>query len=134
MTLRRYFQQSAILSVTLTLTFRSLSIPESQFSRDASATLSYTTLEMASRVLLSSKKPANGILSATCYPHHFGANADSYTISVIFLCLKILSCLSLAGRCWNFLKQEFTGTGYCIYGSVLTLLSISLKSQHSIVS
>ncbi len=31
-TLRRYFQQSAILSVTLTLTFHSLSIPESQFS------------------------------------------------------------------------------------------------------
>jgi hypothetical protein len=29
-TLRRYIQQSAILSVTLTLTFRSLSIPESQ--------------------------------------------------------------------------------------------------------
>jgi hypothetical protein len=27
------FQQSAILSVTLTLTFRSLSIPESQFSK-----------------------------------------------------------------------------------------------------
>jgi hypothetical protein len=31
-TLRRSVQQSAILSVTLTLTFRSLSIPESQFS------------------------------------------------------------------------------------------------------
>jgi hypothetical protein len=31
-TLWRYFQQSAILSVTLTLTFRYLSIPESQFS------------------------------------------------------------------------------------------------------
>jgi hypothetical protein len=31
-TLRRYFQQSALLSVTLTLTFRSLSIPESKFS------------------------------------------------------------------------------------------------------
>jgi hypothetical protein len=30
--LLRYFQQSAILSVTFTLTFRSLSIPESQFS------------------------------------------------------------------------------------------------------
>jgi hypothetical protein len=31
-TLWRYFQQSPILSWTLTLTFRSLSIPESQFS------------------------------------------------------------------------------------------------------
>jgi hypothetical protein len=30
--LRRYFQQSAILSVTLTLIFRNLSIPLSQFS------------------------------------------------------------------------------------------------------
>jgi hypothetical protein len=29
----RYFQWSAILSVTLTLTYRSLSIPESQFSK-----------------------------------------------------------------------------------------------------
>jgi hypothetical protein len=33
MTLRRSFQQSDILSVTLKLTFRSLSIPESQFSK-----------------------------------------------------------------------------------------------------
>jgi hypothetical protein len=32
-TLRRSFQQSAILSLTLTLTFRSLSFPESQFSK-----------------------------------------------------------------------------------------------------
>ncbi len=32
-TLRRYFQWSAILSVTLTLTFRNLSIPESHFSK-----------------------------------------------------------------------------------------------------
>jgi hypothetical protein len=32
-TLRRSFQQSAILSMTLTLTFRSLSIAESQFSK-----------------------------------------------------------------------------------------------------
>ncbi len=33
MTLRRSFQQPAVLSVTLTLTFRSRSIPESQFSK-----------------------------------------------------------------------------------------------------
>jgi hypothetical protein len=32
-TICRYFQWSAILSVTLTLTFRNLSIPESQFSK-----------------------------------------------------------------------------------------------------
>jgi hypothetical protein len=31
--LRRYFQQSALLSVTFTLTSCSLSIPESQFSQ-----------------------------------------------------------------------------------------------------
>jgi hypothetical protein len=32
-TLRRSFQQSAMLSVTLTLTYHSLLIPESQFSK-----------------------------------------------------------------------------------------------------
>jgi hypothetical protein len=40
-TLRCYFQQSAIVSVTLTLTFRSLSIPESQFSKHGGVRLFY---------------------------------------------------------------------------------------------
>jgi hypothetical protein len=39
--LRRSFQQSALLSVTLTLTFRSLSIPESQFSKHDGVRPSY---------------------------------------------------------------------------------------------
>ncbi len=36
-----YFQQSALLSVTLTLTFRSLSILESQFSKFSGVRPSY---------------------------------------------------------------------------------------------
>jgi hypothetical protein len=39
--LRGSFQQSALLSVTLTLTFRSLSIPESQFSKHDGVRPSY---------------------------------------------------------------------------------------------
>jgi hypothetical protein len=39
--LRHYFQYSALLSVTLTLTFRSLSIPESWFSKHGGVRPSY---------------------------------------------------------------------------------------------
>ncbi len=40
-TLQRSFQQSAMLSVTLTLTFHSLSIPESKFSKHGGVRPSY---------------------------------------------------------------------------------------------
>jgi hypothetical protein len=40
-TLRRSFQQFAMLSVTLTLTFLSLSIPESQFPKHGGVRPSY---------------------------------------------------------------------------------------------
>jgi hypothetical protein len=41
--LRRSFQKTAILFVTLTLTFRSLAIPESQFSKHHCVRPSYET-------------------------------------------------------------------------------------------
>jgi hypothetical protein len=45
--LRRYFQWSAILSMTLTLTFRSPSIPESQFSKHHGGRPSYWAMGTA---------------------------------------------------------------------------------------
>jgi hypothetical protein len=46
-TLRRYFQWSAILPVILTFTFRNLSIPKSQFSKHHGERPSYVTKAIA---------------------------------------------------------------------------------------
>ncbi len=53
MTLRRSFQQSAIISVTLTLTFRSLSIPEVNFLKHGGVRPSYRAKAMADEILVS---------------------------------------------------------------------------------
>jgi hypothetical protein len=124
--LRRSFQQSALLSVTLTLTFRSLSIPESQFSETwrhkailrgkGDSGLSYSGIDKipVSHLILRRQKNAGKSIWL------------EKAILQIFKPLKMVLCSSCEGVPLKFKNKngglQFTTTDY--FGLLLTPLRI----------